>query len=73
MQFIQNHKDGSCKLKFSWKERWLLFKRGYLFMDEITFRHFSNNWVKIVADWNLNFSEKTKKISTKEENSIQGK
>jgi len=42
-------------------------------MDEITFRHFSNNWVKIVADWNLNFSEKTKKISTKEENSIQGK
>ena len=42
-------------------------------MDEITFRHFSNNLVKMVADWNRNFSKETKEISTKKENSIQGK
>tara|TARA_R110000751_G_scaffold226761_3_gene328658 strand:+ start:348 stop:569 length:222 start_codon:yes stop_codon:yes gene_type:complete len=73
MQFIQSTKDGSCKLKFSWRERWLLFRRGHLFMDQITFRHFSNNLIKMVADWHRNFDEETKKLSTKEDNSIQGK
>tara|TARA_R110000803_G_scaffold123088_2_gene191044 strand:+ start:2186 stop:2407 length:222 start_codon:yes stop_codon:yes gene_type:complete len=73
MQFIQNPKDGSCKLKFSWKERWLLFRRGHLFMDQITFRHFSNNLMKMIADWNRNFNEETKKISTKKDDSVQGK
>ena len=73
MQFIQNHKDGSCKLKFSWKERWLLFTKGYFFMDKITFRHFSNNYIKMIVDWNRHFDEETKKTPTTEEDSIQNK
>jgi hypothetical protein len=73
MKFIQNPKDGSCKIEFTWKERFLLFKKGKLLMDPLSFRHFSNNLIKIVADWTEKFDKKTKETLTKQEDKIKTK
>ena len=42
-------------------------------MDKITFKHFSNNLIKMVVDWNCHFDEETKKTLTTEEDSIKNK
>lgn len=73
MQFIQNNKDGSGKIKFSWKERFILFFKGGLILDAVSLKHFGNTIVKIVADWQINFDENTQKTLTKKTDSIQGK
>ena len=73
MKFIQNKEDGSCKIVFTWRERFLLFTKGKLLMDPLSFRHFSNNLIKIVADWTKNFDTKTKKTLTKPEDKIKTK
>ena len=73
MQFLQNKKDGSCKIQFSWKERFILFFKGKLFLDPVHFKHFTNSLVKIAAEWQANFGKDTKNIITKPGDSIQGK
>jgi len=73
MQFIQKKLDGSLRIKFSWRERFLLFFKGSLYLDSIGLRHFSNHLVKIISEWNLNFNEDVKNTLTTEEDSVQGK
>jgi hypothetical protein len=73
MKFIQKKSDGSLKIKFSWKERFILFFRGNLYLNSFALRHFSNNLIKIITEWNVNFNEDVKKLTTSEEDSIQGK
>ena len=73
MQFLQNKEDGSCKIKFTWKERFILFTKGRLEMDPLSFRHFSNNLVRIVAEWTANFDSEVQKRFTHEDDPIQTK
>ena len=73
MQFIQNPKDGSAKIKFSWKERFILFFKGSLFFDAMSLKHFGNTLVKIVVEWQANFDDKTKNTMTKDTDSVKGK
>lgn len=73
MRFIQNPKDGSCKIVFTWRERFLLFTKGKLLMDPLSFRHFSNNLIKIVADWTAKFDKKTQQVATTEISKINTK
>lgn len=63
MKFVQ-HKDGSCDIKFSWKERINLFIRGKIIFKPTNFKHFSNNMFKMLMDWQENFDEETKKLNT---------
>jgi hypothetical protein len=56
MRFKQ-YKDGSCDIEFSWREIWIIVKRKKLHFDPEGLRHFGNVLVKIVSDWNLNFSK----------------
>ena len=58
MKFKQ-YENGSCDIEFSWKERLTLFKNGKLHLSDENLRHFGNNLVKIVADWQLKFKEET--------------
>lgn len=66
MKFIQK-KDGSCDLVFSWKEIFIILKKRKLTFSAEGLRHFGNILIKIVAEWNENFSEelKQKQSSTK--------
>jgi len=56
MKFKQ-YDNGSCDIEFSWKERIILFKRGKLHLSDENLRHFGNNLVKMVADWQIKFNK----------------
>jgi hypothetical protein len=56
MKFKQ-YENGSCDIEFSWKERLTLFRKGKLYLSDENLKHFGNNLVKIVADWQLKFRE----------------
>ena len=62
MEFKQNKKDGSCEIIFSEKEKKIINDKGKLFLSAVFLKHFGNNLIKIVADWNLNFNEDVKKL-----------
>jgi hypothetical protein len=72
MKFKQ-YEDGSCDIEFSWKERILLFKRGKLHLSDENLKHFGNNLVKIVADWQLKFKEDVVNKQTFTDTKIEGK
>jgi len=63
MKFKQ-YENGSCDIEFSWKERLTLLKNGKLHLSDENLKHFGNNLVKIVMDWQLKFNEKTQNIVT---------
>jgi hypothetical protein len=72
MKFKQ-YNDGSCDIEFSWKERFILFKKGKLHLSDGNLRHFGNNLVRIVADWQLKFSEEIKNKQTYKDTKVEGK
>jgi hypothetical protein len=71
MKFKQ-YENGSCDIEFSWKERFILFKKGKLHLSDEYLRHFGNNLVKIVSDWNIKFNEELKNKQTYVETKIEG-
>ena len=72
MKFKQ-YENGSCDIEFSWKERLLLFKKGKLHLSDEYLKHFGNNLVKIVVDWNEKFNEELKHKITYKNTKIEGK
>jgi len=71
MKFKQ-YDNGSCDIEFSFKERFIVLKKGKIHLSDKYLRHFGNNLVKIVADWNLKFNEELKKEITFEDTEIKG-
>ena len=65
--------NGSCDIEFSVKERWLILKKGKLHLSDEMLKHFGNNLVKIVADWQLKFREDVAKKTTFTDTKIEGK
>jgi aromatic ring-opening dioxygenase LigB subunit len=61
---FKQHDNGSCDIEFSWKERIRILKKGKIHLSDENLRHFGNNLVKIVMDWQLKFNEKTQNITT---------
>ena len=61
---FKKFKNGSCDLEFSWKERWLIFRKGKIHFSDEGLRHFGNILVGIVSSWQHNFNEKTKRLKT---------
>ena len=72
MKFKQ-YDNGSCDIEFSWRERFLLFKKGKIHLSDEYLRHFGNNLVKIVSDWNLKFNEEIAKKETFVDSKMEGK
>jgi len=72
MKFKQ-YENGSCDIEFSWKERWILFKKGKLHLSDEYLRHFGNHLVKLVSDWNMNFNKEIQNKQTFEDTNIEGK
>jgi hypothetical protein len=56
MKFKQ-YTDGSCDIEFSKEEIEILIKNGKLHLSDENLRHFGNNLIKIVSDWNLKFKK----------------
>jgi len=72
MKFKQ-YENGSCDIEFSWKERLLLIKKGKLHLSDEDLRHFGNNIVKMVIDWQLKFNEEIANKQTFIDTKIEGK
>ena len=61
---FKQYDNGSCDIEFSWKERMIILKKGKLHLSEDNLKHFGNNLVKVVMEWQLKFNEKTQNIQT---------
>jgi aromatic ring-opening dioxygenase LigB subunit len=72
MKFKQ-YENGSCDIEFSWKERIILFKKGKLHLSDENLRHFGNNLVRIVSEWNLKFKKDIANKQTFTDTKIEGK
>jgi len=72
MKFKQ-YENGSCDIEFSLKERWLILKKGKIHLSEEALRHFGNNLVKVVMDWQLKFKKETQEKVTYNDTKIEGK
>jgi hypothetical protein len=71
MRFNQNRKDGSCEMIFSDKEIETLNKEKKLYFTPEGLKSFGNILMKIVIDFNSNFSpELQKKLNTGEEREL---
>ena len=70
MKFKQ-YENGSCDIEFSWKERFALFRKGKLHFSDENLRHFGNNLVKMVADWNMKFNDEIKNKQTFKDTDIK--
>jgi hypothetical protein len=72
MKFKQ-YKNGSCDIEFSLKERWIILKKGKIHLSDENLRHFGNNLIKMVMDWQLNFNEEVQNKTTFKDTKIEGK
>jgi hypothetical protein len=70
---FKQYENGSCDIEFSWKERLRLFKNGKLHLSDEDLRHFGNNLVKIVSEWQLKFNKEIVNKQTYEDSKIEGK
>lgn len=70
---FKQYDNGSCDIEFSVKERWLILKKGKIHLSDEALRHFGNNLVKMVSDWNLKFKEETQEKLTYDNTKIEGK
>ena len=72
MKFKQ-YENGSCDIEFSIKERWIILKKGKIYLSDEALRHFGNKLVQMVSDWNLKFNKKTQEKITYNNTKIEGK
>ena len=70
MKFNQ-YEDGSCDILFSQEETEIINKKQKLHLSDVFLRHFGNNLVKVVADWNIKFNEEVQYQETKEDMEIE--
>lgn len=61
---FKQYDNGSCDIEFSWKERMLILKKGKLHLSDENLKHFGNNLIKLVMDWQLKFNENTQNLKT---------
>lgn len=71
MKFKQ-YENGSCDIEFSWKERISLLKKGKLHLSDENLRHFGNNLMKMVMDWQIKFNKDIANKTTYIDTEIKG-
>jgi len=72
MKFKQ-YDNGSCDIEFSWKERGIILRKGKIHLSDEMLKHFGNNLVKMVMDWQIKFREDIANKQTHTDTKIEGK
>lgn len=72
MRFKQ-YDNGSCDIEFSFKERWIILRKGKIHLSDEMLKHFGNNLVKMVMDWQIKFKEDIANKQTFTDTKIEGK
>jgi hypothetical protein len=70
---FKQYENGSCDIEFSWKERLTLLRKGKLHLSDEDLKHFGNNLVKMVMDWQIKFKEDIVNKQTHTSTKIEGK
>jgi hypothetical protein len=70
---FKQHENGSCDIEFSKEEIDILIKNKKLHLSDENFKHFGNNLVKMVMDWQLKFKEDVANKLTFTDTKIEGK
>jgi hypothetical protein len=70
---FKQYENGSCDIEFSFKEKLLILRKGKLHLSDETLKHFGNNLVKVVMDWQLKFNEDVANKITFPDTKIEGK
>jgi len=72
MKFKQ-YENGSCDIEFSWKERFILFKKGKLHLSDEALKHFGNHLVQMATEWQKKFNKELETKLTYTHTKIEGK
>jgi hypothetical protein len=72
MKFKQ-YENGSCDIEFSKEEIKTLNEKGKLHLSDEALKHFGNNLVKMVIDWQIKFKENIANKQTFADSKIEGK
>ena len=70
---FKQYENGSCDIEFSKEEINILVKKGKLHLSDETLKHFGNNIIKIVADWQIQFKKEIADKQTTIYTKIEGK
>jgi hypothetical protein len=70
---FKQYEDGSCDIEFSQNEIKILNEKGKLHFSDENLKHFGNNLVKMVMDWQLKFKENVANKQTFKETKINTK
>jgi hypothetical protein len=70
---FKQYEDGSCDIEFSQNEIKILNEKGKLHFSDENLKHFGNNLVKMVMDWQLKFKEDVANKQTFKETKINTK
>jgi len=71
MKIIQNKKDGSADIVFSWKEIWTLLKKRKLHLSAEGLKHLGNHLIHIVSEFQMFFDKETQNKLTNEDTNIK--
>lgn len=72
MEFKQ-FDDGSCDIKFSWKERLILFRKGKLHLSDQALKNFGNALMQMIVSWNIKFNKDVSNKQSSTNTKIEGK
>jgi hypothetical protein len=61
---FKQYENGSCDIEFSKEEINIINKNKKLHLSDDNLKHFGNNLVKIVMEWQLKFNQKTQDMKT---------
>ena len=67
---FKKYENGSCDIVFSEKEIKAISENKKIHLSDESLRHFGNNLVKVVSDWNVKFNDKIKNLQSTENEEI---
>jgi hypothetical protein len=70
---FNQYENGSCDIEFSKEEIEIINKKRKLHLSDEALKHFGNNLVKMVADWQVKFNEDVSSKQTFSDTKIEGK
>ena len=72
MEFKQ-FDDGSCDIKFSWKERLILFRKGKLHLSDQALKHFGDALMQMIISWHVKFNKDVSNKQSSTDSKIEDK
>jgi|TARA_E500000318_G_scaffold39084_1_gene37647 hypothetical protein len=68
---IKQYDNGSAEIIFTDNEKKIIKEKGKFTLEASSLKHFSNNLLKIVADFHQKFDKKTKQLQSFEGDDIE--